>query len=103
MLDLVQSPATTETTRRAIVAHGRELTRVWRPLFTQALGEAAGDETTIRYAFLTIRGYLSANTMAAGLVPQSRDATIRTLLLRGVACAIRERAAAAGLGIGDPT
>ena len=102
MLDLVQSPATSATTKRAIVAHGRELTRVWRPLFAKALGEAAADETTVHYAFLTIRGYLSANTMAAGLVPQRRDATIRTLLLRGVACAIRERAAAAGLGIGDP-
>ena len=52
MLDLVQSPATSATTKRAIVAHGRELTRVWRPLFAKALGEAAADETTVRYAFL---------------------------------------------------
>jgi AcrR family transcriptional regulator len=102
MLDLVQSPTTSATTKLAIVAHGRELSRVWRPLFTKALGEAASDEALIRYAFLAIRGYLSANTMAA-LVPQSRDATVRTLLLRGVACAIRERAAASGLEIGDTT
>jgi len=103
MLDLIQSPATTESTRRAVTAHGRELTRVWRPLFTKALGEAASDETLVRYAFLTIRGYLSANTMAARLAPQRPDATIRALLLRGIACAIRERAAHDGLEVGDPT
>jgi AcrR family transcriptional regulator len=102
MLDLVQSPATTEATKRAVVRHGRELTRVWRPLFTNALGEAAGDETLVRYAFLTIRGYLSAGTMAARLAPQRPDATTRTLLMRGVACAIRERAAEARLEVGDP-
>ena len=102
MLDLVQSPATSETTKRAVLRHGRELTRVWRPLFTKALGEAASDETLVRYAFLTIRGYLSAGAMAARLAPQRPDATIRTLLLRGLACAIRERAAEARLGIGDP-
>lgn len=102
MLDLVQSPATTEATKRAVVRHGRKLTRVWRPLFTKALGEAASDETFVRYAFLTIRGYLSAGTMATRLAPQRPDATIRTLLLRGVACAIRERAAQSRLEIGDP-
>jgi len=103
MLDLIQSPATSDSTRRAVAAHGRELTRVWRPLFTKALGEAASDEILVRYAFLTIRGYLSANTMAARLGPQRPDATVRALLLRGAACAIRERAASAGLEIGDPT
>ena len=102
MLDLIQSPATSEATKRAIEEHGRELTRVWRPLFSKALGEAAKDEDLVRYAFLTIRGYLSGGTMAARLAPQRPDGAIRTLLLRGVACAIRERAAEAGLGIGDP-
>ena len=102
MLDLIQSPATSDSTRRAVAAHGRELTRVWRPLFAKALGEAASDELLVRYAFLTIRGYLSANTMAARLGPQRPDATVRALLLRGAACAIRERAVSAGLEIGDP-
>ncbi|HYZ57457.1 MAG TPA: hypothetical protein VE733_28695 [Streptosporangiaceae bacterium] len=95
-------PATSEATKRAVEEHGRELTRVWRPLFSKALGEAAKDEDLVRYAFLTIRGYLSAGTMAARLAPQRPDGAIRTLLLRGVACAIRERAAEAGLGTGDP-
>jgi AcrR family transcriptional regulator len=102
MLDLIQSPATSATTKRAVEEHGRELSRVWQPLFSKALGEAARDEELVRYAFLAIRGYLSAGTMAARLVPQRPDADIRTLLLRGVACAIRERAAEAGLAVGDP-
>jgi AcrR family transcriptional regulator len=102
MLDLIQSPTTSEATKQAVTRHGRALTQVWHPLFTRALGEAANDETLVRYAFLTIRGYLSANTMAARLASPRSDATVRELLLRGVACAIRERAAAAGLTIGDP-
>jgi AcrR family transcriptional regulator len=101
MLDLIQSPATSAATKRAVEEHGRELVRVWRPLFSQALGEAAEDEELVRYAFLTIRGYLSAGTMAARLVPQRPDGAIRELLLRGVAGTIRERAAEAGLGTGD--
>jgi AcrR family transcriptional regulator len=103
MLDLIQSPAASEATKRAVADHGRELVRVWQPLFASALGEAAADETLVRYAFLAIRGYLSANTMADRLVPQSPDAPVRELLLRGLACAIRERAAAAGLATGDPS
>jgi AcrR family transcriptional regulator len=103
MLDLIQSPGTSDATKRAVARHGRELTRVWRPLFTKALGEAASDETLVRYAFLTIRGYLSANVMAGRLMPQRPDGEVRTMLLRGVASAIRERAAEAGLSIGDPT
>jgi AcrR family transcriptional regulator len=102
MLDLIQSPATSETTKRAVAKHGRELTRVWRPLFTKALGESGTDETIVRYAFLTIRGYLSANVMAGRLMAQRPDGEVRDLLLRGVASAIRERAAGAGLNIGDP-
>src|SRR6516225_518480 len=92
MLDLIQSPASSAATKRAVAEHGRNLTRVWRPLFAEALGEAAKDEELVRYAFLSIRGYLSANAMAASLVPQRRDGPIRDLLLRGVAGAIRERA-----------
>jgi AcrR family transcriptional regulator len=99
MLDLIQSPASSAATKRAVAEHGRNLTRVWRPLFAEALGEAAKDEELVRYAFLAIRGYLSANTMAASLVPQRRDGPIRDLLLRGVAGAIRGRAAEVGLEI----
>ncbi len=102
MLDLLQSPASSAATKRAVAAHGRNLTRVWRPLFAKALGEASKSDELVHYAFLAIRGYLSANTMAASLVPQRPDTATRALLLRGVACAIRERAAEAGIDIGDP-
>jgi AcrR family transcriptional regulator len=102
MLDLIQSPATSAATKRAVADHGRELVRVWQPLFTRALGEASSDEELVRYAFLAIRGYLSANTMADRLIPQRPDAAVRALLLSGIACAIRQRAAEAGLQIGDP-
>lgn len=102
VLDLIQLPATREATKRAVVGRGRELTRIWWPLFSKALGEAAKDEDLVRYAFLAIRGYLSADIMTARLAPQHPDGAIRTLLLRGVACAIRERAAEADLGTGDP-
>lgn len=71
-------------------------------MFSKALGEAAKDEDLVRYAFLAIRGYLSAGTMTARLALQRPDGAIRTLLLRGVACAIRERAAEADLGTGNP-
>lgn len=101
MLDLIQSPASSETTKRAVAEHGRHLTRVWRPLFARALGGASKDEELVRYAFLTIRGYLSANTMAARLVRPPRDEPVRALLLKGVACAIREGAAERGLDVGD--
>jgi AcrR family transcriptional regulator len=101
MLDLIQSPVSSEATKQAVARHGRELVRVWRPLFTKALGQAAADDELVRYAFLTIRGYLSANTMAARLAPQTPDARIRGLLLQGVACAIRQRAGEAGLDLPD--
>ncbi|HEX7096699.1 MAG TPA: TetR/AcrR family transcriptional regulator, partial [Acidimicrobiales bacterium] len=41
MLDLLQAPSTTESTRQAVLRHGQQLVRVWQPLFAQALGEAA--------------------------------------------------------------
>jgi AcrR family transcriptional regulator len=99
-LDLIQSPDTTDAIKRAVTEHGRELTRVWQPLFTQAMGQAASDEELVLYAFQAIRGYLSANTMAGRMGP-SRHPRIRSLLLRGVAHAIREEAAAAGLDVGE--
>lgn len=102
MLDLVQSPDTTDAVKRAVTEHGRELTRVWQPLFTQAMGQAAGDEELVLFAFQAIRGYLSANTMAGRMGPPRHHARVRSLLLRGVACAIREQAAAAGRDAGDP-
>jgi AcrR family transcriptional regulator len=103
LLDLLHAPGTSVSARRALARHGKELTRVWQPLFAQALGEAATDEDLTRYAFLTIRGYLSSNLIAAKIGRMEHDAEIRVLLIRGIACAIRERAAALGLSVaGEP-
>ena len=56
LLDLSSDPATSEATRGAVIAHGQELTRAWRPLFAQAMGEAASDRELVECAFLTLRG-----------------------------------------------
>jgi AcrR family transcriptional regulator len=103
MLDLLHAPGTSDSTRRALVRHGSELTRVWQPLFTKALGEAAEDDALTRYAFLTIRGYLSSNLIAAKIGRMERDDEIRVLLIRGIACAIRERASALGVSVAGET
>ncbi|WP_436776587.1 TetR/AcrR family transcriptional regulator [Yinghuangia sp. YIM S09857] len=103
MLDLGQSPATSASTKQAVLAHADELSLVWRPLFARALGEAACDESLVRFAFMSIRGYLSATTMAGIHVPQPPDRAVRALLLRGIAYAIHEQAARAGIQMGHPT
>lgn len=103
MLDLMQSPATTESTKHAARQHGDELSRVWHPLIAKALGEAAADEDLVRYTFMTMRGFLSSNAMAARIAPQRPNATVRALLVRGVAYAVQEHAAQSGIEIRDPT
>jgi AcrR family transcriptional regulator len=99
-LDLSSDPATSAATRDAVEAHGRELTRAWRPLFAQAMGEAASDRELVEYAFLTLRGFLTANTVSSGYTAATNDQRYRTLLVRGVAAAITERAEQRGLSLG---
>jgi AcrR family transcriptional regulator len=99
-LDLSSDPATSEATREAVLAHGRELTRAWRPLFAQAMGEAASDKELVEYAFLTLRGFLTANTVSASYTTAAKDQRYRKLLVRGVAAAINERAGQRGLSVG---
>jgi AcrR family transcriptional regulator len=99
-LDLSSDPATSEATREAVLAHGHELTRAWRPLFAQAMGEAGSDRELVEYAFLTLRGFLTANTVSASYTIVARDERFRVLLVRGVAAAIAERAAERGLSLG---
>jgi|SRR5580704_2580637 AcrR family transcriptional regulator len=99
-LDLSSNPATSEATRDAVMEHGRELPRAWRPLFAQAMGQAASDRELVEYAFLTLRGFLTANTLSAGYTTAARDERFRTLLVRGVAAAITERARQRGLSVG---
>jgi AcrR family transcriptional regulator len=98
-LDLTHDPNVSTEARNAVRRHGAELERAWRPLFEQALGEAASDQDLVAYAFLTLRGFLTANLIASAISGKSTRATVRDLLVRGVACEVRERAAARGLSI----
>ena len=92
LLDLSHDPKTSETTRQAIAVHGAELVQAWQPLFVQALGDAAADDELVRYAFVTLRGYLTGNLIASSITKTSADDVQREMLVGGVACAIRERA-----------
>jgi hypothetical protein len=99
-LDLTHDPNVSTDARNAVRRHGEELGRAWRPLFEQALGEAASDHDLVAYAFLTLRGFLTANLIGAAISGKSTRSSPRDLLVRGVACVVRERAAEQGLSIG---
>jgi AcrR family transcriptional regulator len=99
-LDLTHDPNVSTDARNAVRRHGEELGRAWRPLFEQALGEAASDQDLVAYAFLTLRGFLTANLIGAAISGKSTRSSPRDLLVRGVACVVRERAAEQGLSIG---
>jgi AcrR family transcriptional regulator len=99
-LDLSSDPTTSEATREAVMAHGKELTRAWRPLFAQAMGEAGTDRELVEYAFLTLRGFLTANLLSSKYTTAGTDRRFRRLLVRGVAAAIAERAEERGLSVG---
>jgi AcrR family transcriptional regulator len=102
LLDLSRAPDSSEAARRAVDAHGAELGRAWRPLFVQALGEAASDDELVRYVFLAFRGYLAGVLMGASLADKTEDTVERELLVRGVAAAVRQRAAEQGLSLEEP-
>lgn len=101
LLDLSRDPQTSDATREAVLAHGREITQAWRPLFVQAMGEAGTDRELVEYAFLTLRGVLTANMLSAQYTTRGgHDRRFRDLLVRGVACAVTERANERGLELG---
>lgn len=97
VLDLTRDPQTSAETREAVAAHGRALNDAWQPLFAQALGPAARFDALVTYAFLTLRGYLQGRVIASSITEMTDDARQRELLVRGVACAIREGAAERGV------
>jgi AcrR family transcriptional regulator len=97
ILDLSKNPKTSQETRLAVAAHGEELTRAWQPLFDSALGPAAKDLDLVRYAFLTLRGYLQGGLISSRIAYTTDDTVPRQLLVRGIAAAIRERAKAQGI------
>lgn len=97
ILDLSKNPKTSLEARQAVAAHGEELTRAWQPLFDSALGPAAKDLELVRYAFLTLRGYLQGAMISSRIADTADDSVQRQLLVRGVAAAIRERARQQGI------
>ena len=99
LLDLTHNPDTSAEARQAIAAHGRALNDAWHPLFVQALGPAARFTSLVAYAFLTLRGYLTSQLIASSIAETSSDTRQRELLVRGVAAAIRDDAAARGVVI----
>ncbi len=99
LLDLSHNPKTSAETRRAVAAHGQELTRAWVPLFEGALGEAARETDLVRFAFLTLRGYLQGGIISAHISAPMDDTVPRRMLIEGVASAIQAEAARRGISI----
>ncbi len=99
ILDLSHNPKTSAQARRAVAAHGAELTRAWQPLFEGALGEAARETDLVRYAFLTLRGYLQGGIISAHIADTADDTVPRRLLIQGVAAAIAAEAGRRGIEI----
>ena len=97
VLDLTHNPDTSDDAREAVAAYGRSLNEAWRPLFEQALGPAAQFTPLVAYAFVAMRGYLQSQLIAASIAESVGGAFQRDLLVRGVAAAVREGAAARGV------
>jgi AcrR family transcriptional regulator len=99
LLDLSRNPNTSAETRKAAAVHGRQLTHTWQPLFRTALGDAASEDDLVRYAFTTLRGYLTGRVIASSIAETANDRVPRELLVRGVAAAVRSEAAARGIAL----
>jgi AcrR family transcriptional regulator len=99
LLDLAHNPNTSAVTREAVAEHGRRLTRASRPLFSWALGAAADEDDLVRYAFLTIRGYLLGHLISRSIAEIRDDRVQRDFLVRGVATTVRAEAAARGIAL----
>ena len=66
---------------------------------TEALGDAAGEEDLVRFAFTTWRGFLVGDLIASRITKRRDDNFQRELLVHGVADSIRKEAAARGIEI----
>jgi AcrR family transcriptional regulator len=99
LLDLSADPGTSSSARRALQRHARSLTRIWEPLFVQAMGEAGRCSELAEYVFLTLRGYLTANLLVSRLQTVGHDPVVRDLLVKGVCWAVTERARELGLNV----
>jgi AcrR family transcriptional regulator len=94
LLDLSRNPKVSGATHQAVAEHGRKLLKAWRPLFEQALGDAAGEADLVSYAFSALRGFLLGGLISSGVAGPRRDRTSRRMLVEGVASVVRAEAAA---------
>ena len=97
LIDLTRNPKASEDVRKAAAVHGAKLSRAWKPCFQSALGDAAGEEDLVRYAFTTLRGYLTGQVISSRVRGERDDPFQRELLVRGVAAAVRAEAAVRGI------
>jgi AcrR family transcriptional regulator len=102
LLDLLADPSTSATTRRALDRHRRALSRAWEPFFVQAMGQASQNAELVEFAFLTLRGYLTANLLLSRVRAIGRKPAVRALLVQGVACAVANRAHELHLSVDPP-
>jgi AcrR family transcriptional regulator len=100
LLDLSANPGTSQETRDAVAAHGEALLQSWQPLFDSALGAAARDPELVRFAFLTLRAYLTGSVIAGRIAAMADDAVVKQLLVDGVAATVRAEAERRGLTSG---
>jgi AcrR family transcriptional regulator len=91
LLDLTHNPEVSASTRRAVARHQQKLVGLWRPLFEQALRDAAQDHL-IHYAYNAIRGYLLGSVISTNVAHPRNDRIARQLLIEGIASAIRSHA-----------
>lgn len=91
-LDLGTNPKTSAETRRAVNRHGVRLGEMWKPFWSEVLGDLAADRELVTYAFTTLRGYLVGRLMARSFGHEQPDALERRLLVEGVAASVRAEA-----------
>ncbi len=99
LLDLGGNPDRTAEVRAAARVHGQRLVRAWQPLFDRTLGAAATEADLVRYAFLTLRGYLAGELIGTTVAGTRPNPELRHLLVAGVAATIRSEATRRGLAV----
>jgi AcrR family transcriptional regulator len=114
LLDLSANPKLSPGRRHDVRrTNGQELDTLAQPLLAKALGQAAAEPDLVRYAFMTLRGYLASRAVTrliaelpeatiVRLIPNAPDPDdrgLRDLLVRGIAAAIREEATRRGLDV----
>jgi AcrR family transcriptional regulator len=112
LLDLSVNPKTPTAVRDTLQEqNGQVFDKLAHPLFAQAFGDVAAEQDLVLYAFMTMRGYLAAYSVAR-LIAELPDGSVikivtgtgddrplRELLVRGIAATVREEATRRGYAI----